>query len=301
MAYSRWRHLPASLVLTYLDYIVQFQRLRRQQPFSSVAADLYYHLLWTANSLSWKNPFTEGNPIIMASLGMSDKTLMAAREKLVAAGLLKFTPGKKGCYSTYELLSLPIATEIFRGNWEQSGSDSRSNEGTVGGQSGGNAPPYNRSKIKSKKKESIDSSRAAENSASLSPTLSPPPEPWAAWLAENAPTVQRLKSPLTAKQWGKLVADFTEPLVQEVLLAMENKADLLKKYTSANLTARDWCGRRQPQRSTPVAPVQSTAAPESLKADLNDDVINERQARQEAELAATRRRQRESQTAATSS
>jgi hypothetical protein len=117
----------------------------------------------------------------------------------------------------------------------------------------------------------------------------------------NTPTVQRLKSPLTAEQWVKLVADFTEPLVQEVLLAMENKADLLKKYTSANLTARDWCSRRQPQRSTPLVPVQSAAAPESLKADLNDEVIHERQARQEADLAAERRRKRESQTAATSS
>ena len=142
---------------SWLDYILLFCRLRQQQPFSSTAADLYYYLLYRANSLVWKNPFQEGNPIIMATLGMSDKTLMSAREKLVAAGLLRFTAGKKGCYSTYELLYPENNTENFRGIREQSGS----NAGAMREQPGGNPPSNNRYRKKSKNKEA-NASRASE-------------------------------------------------------------------------------------------------------------------------------------------
>ncbi|MGI4871279.1 MAG: hypothetical protein ACRYFX_08885 [Janthinobacterium lividum] len=88
---------------------------------------------------------------------------------------------------------------------------------------------------------------------------------WQVWLTANAPEVLRLKTPLTAEQWTALTADFGEPLVQEVLLAMQNHSGLTKKYTSANLTARDWCKRRQP--SQPVAPPASTLTPAPLDPD----------------------------------
>jgi hypothetical protein len=104
--------------------------------------------------------------------------------------------------------------------------------------------------------------------------------------------VQRLKSPLTAKQWTTLVTDFTIPVVHEVLLAMENKADLLKKYTSANLTARDWCNRRQPA-ALPLPPPPASHATTSIEPETNSEVVTQRQAQREAAASANRRRFRE--------
>ncbi len=225
-----------------------------------------------------------------------------ARKRLRDAGLLDFQNGNgRGCTTEYQLLDLEFNAERGTKNNPLSAPLSDTLSATKTQRKRNENDLLHKTKNKTKKKESNDSGQVSKILISATPVGAPLPEPWASWLAENAPTVQRLKSPLTAKQWGKLVADFTEPLVQEVLLAMENKADLLKKYTSANLTARDWCGRRQPQRSAPLTPVQSTRAPESLKADLNPEVIAERQAHQEAELAANRRRQRESQATATPS
>lgn len=285
--------------MTYLDYIVQFQRLRRQQPFSSTSADLYYHLLWVANGLGWKNPFNEGSSILMASLGMSDKTLTSARDKLISAGLVRYQAGKKGTFSSYELLAIPQnSTENFRSIRGESGSNQGEKAGAMLGELGGALGGLHKSKIKNKYTKATPVVQGENSSAEGVLKSEPTSEPWAVWLAEHTPTVQRLKSPLTAKQWTKLVADFGEPMVHQVLLAMENKADLLRKYTSANLTARDWCGRRAPAPITQPKPVEPIVP---MEPELNPAVTAERQAQRDAEAAENRRQFRAARTAAASS
>jgi hypothetical protein len=299
--------LPSPPLMTYLDYINLFWRKDREFFFTPEEVAIYFRLLNHANNIGWKEQFNISLDRLMMEVGIkSRRPFDTARQRLREAALLDFKNGNgRGCTTEYTLLTAettpkrPPETSRKRGVKNTPLSATLSATNTQGLREENVA--VHKTKIKTKKKESNDSLRASKKASSSSPVESSPAEPWASWLVQNTPTVQRLKSPLTAEQWVKLVADFTEPLVQEVLLAMENKADLLKKYTSANLTAREWCSRRHPQRSTPLAPVQSAVAPESLKADLNDDVINERKARQEADLAAERRRKRESQTALTSS
>ena len=271
--------------MTYLDYIVQFNRLRRQQPFTSTSADLYYHLLWTCNNLGWKNPFNEGSNIIMATLGMTDKTLTSARDKLLDAGLLAYKPGKKGTFSTYELLSIgKNNTENFRSIRGESGGETGGSQGEKAGAKRGESGGLHKSKNKSKKKEANASTVGGENSASA-PAENPAPalEPWAVWLTENSPRVQRMKTPLTAKQWTSLVADYGEPLVQEVFSAMENKADLLTKYVSASLTARDWCKRRCPSGKPKPAPAPSAAT--RAASPVNPEAVAEKAAKTSDALA----------------
>jgi hypothetical protein len=293
--------------MTYLDYINLFWRKDREFFFTPEEVAIYFRLLNHANNIGWKEQFNISLDRLMMEVGIkSRRPFDTARQRLREAALLDFKNGNgRGCTTEYTLLPaetiLKRAPETPRKRGAKNTPLSDTLSATIAQGLREENVAVHKTKIKTKKKESNDSLRASKKASSSSPVEPSPAEPWASWLAVNTPTVQRLKSPLTAEQWVKLVADFTEPLVQEVLLAMENKADLLKKYTSANLTARDWCSRRQPQRSTPLVPVQSAAAPESLKADLNDEVIHERQARQEADLAAERRRKRESQTAATSS
>ena len=60
------------------------------------------------------------------------------------------------------------------------------------------------------------------------------------WVSKNAARVKQLKEPLTIDQFLKLREDVPQNVIIEVLTAMQNKADLLKKYVSANLTIRNW-------------------------------------------------------------
>jgi len=64
------------------------------------------------------------------------------------------------------------------------------------------------------------------------------------------PRVNKLKSPLTEDQAKKLETEFEPEAILDVLSGMENKADLLKKYTSANLTMRNWLDRRGTGKKT---------------------------------------------------
>lgn len=47
------------------------------------------------------------------------------------------------------------------------------------------------------------------------------------------PQVSKMKDPFTINEYGM-------EKIKSILLSMQNKADLLQKYTSANLTAKRW-------------------------------------------------------------
>ncbi|MDP1994315.1 MAG: hypothetical protein Q8K40_03620 [Ignavibacteria bacterium] len=54
------------------------------------------------------------------------------------------------------------------------------------------------------------------------------------------PHVSGMKLQLTFEQAEKLSSEFPPNVISEILDAMENKSDLRKKYTSVNLTIRNW-------------------------------------------------------------
>lgn len=76
------------------------------------------------------------------------------------------------------------------------------------------------------------------------------------WLSQHAPRVQQMQQPLSEAQLCTLVSEYSKQEVMDVILAMENYADLHKKNISAYLTARNWLKRRtqMPQRSVPQQP-----------------------------------------------
>ena len=76
------------------------------------------------------------------------------------------------------------------------------------------------------------------------------------WLAQHAPRVQQMKQPITEAQLNMLVSEYPKQDVMDILLAIENYADLHKKNISAYLTARAWLKRRiqVPQRQDPLQP-----------------------------------------------
>ena len=76
------------------------------------------------------------------------------------------------------------------------------------------------------------------------------------WLSQHAPRVQHMRQPMSEAQLCTLVSEYSKQEVMDVILAMENYADLHKKNISAYLTARNWLKRRTqvPQRSMPQQP-----------------------------------------------
>ena len=65
------------------------------------------------------------------------------------------------------------------------------------------------------------------------------------WIKKEAPNVMKMKEPFTEPQFTKLFNDYpNKPMVMDIILAMHNKVDLLKKYSSANLTCRSWIALR---------------------------------------------------------
>ena len=60
------------------------------------------------------------------------------------------------------------------------------------------------------------------------------------WMSENTPRVLKMDSPITEKQYLKLKEKYEYGQLMEILQAMENYKDLLKRYTSAYLTFLKW-------------------------------------------------------------
>ncbi len=57
--------------------------------------------------------------------------------------------------------------------------------------------------------------------------------------------VAKMKKQLTIEESNRITSEFENKVIDEVLQAMENKADLLKKYDSVNLTLRNWIKNRK--------------------------------------------------------
>lgn len=125
--------------------------------------------------------------------------------------------------------------------------DSKGNEGaggTVNGTVNGTPPGQPRDKTnKDNKGNNIGGTANAE-----------PPAPGSdeerfknlqIWILTNAPRVAQLKEPFSQKQYITLRKKFTQKALTDVLSAMHNKASLLKDYTSAYLTCKNWLERRE--------------------------------------------------------
>lgn len=93
--------------MNYIVQLNQFWKLRRSKRITSIQADLYYFLLQECNGKDWENPFECSNKLICASIGISEPTLIDARNRLKQYGLIEFKPGKRSEMSpVYELVNL---------------------------------------------------------------------------------------------------------------------------------------------------------------------------------------------------
>ena len=95
----------------YISLIEEHWRWNREDGLSPIAGYLYFYLLHYSNSLYWKRRFNLTNRIICADLGITEKTLISARAKLVESERIRFEPGKtKIEASIYEILGCKNST-----------------------------------------------------------------------------------------------------------------------------------------------------------------------------------------------
>ncbi len=80
--------------MNYLTLINRFWQHRRSKRVTSLQADLYYFLIQECNGKDWENPFECSNVLICASIGITEKTLIDARNKLKQEGLIDFQAGQ---------------------------------------------------------------------------------------------------------------------------------------------------------------------------------------------------------------
>jgi hypothetical protein len=149
--------------MNYIALINQFWQLRREVTFSSTEADLYFYLLDISNGRNWKNPFQQSNTLICATIGVSEKPLITARNRLKQHGLIDFTPGVKRSPSTYKLLLLENNLENlhpYRGECDsKSGSESGSECDSLSGE---NPPDINKHKLKEEGSTASAASRTSD-------------------------------------------------------------------------------------------------------------------------------------------
>ena len=63
------------------------------------------------------------------------------------------------------------------------------------------------------------------------------------WLKKTYPTVSKLKRQMTENELQTIIEKYGRGALNDILMQMENKADLNKKYTSVYLTANNWLQR----------------------------------------------------------
>lgn len=93
--------------MNYLQLIIQFWKLRRSKRITSLQADLYFYLIQECNERDWENPFECANKLICGSIGISEPSLIDARNRLQQLGLIEFKSGKRNESSPiYSIINL---------------------------------------------------------------------------------------------------------------------------------------------------------------------------------------------------
>jgi hypothetical protein len=101
--------------MTYLDYIVLFEKHDLKQCFSGNTTRMYLKLLHLANITGWPDEFAKPDPYVAAVCGFSINTMKECRAQLVARGLLSTTSGGTGrnAATSYRLL-YPSKSDTFK-------------------------------------------------------------------------------------------------------------------------------------------------------------------------------------------
>lgn len=94
--------------MTYIDYLNQLNLWLESNAMASSSQLMYYKLLHVFNRAGWPSTVQVDNRRMQMMLdGLSLPAIVRARDKLVAAGFIRYHKGKKGSPNRYELTKGP--------------------------------------------------------------------------------------------------------------------------------------------------------------------------------------------------
>lgn len=100
--------------MNYIELINNFWRTNDEKSIGTVAGMLYFHLLDISNKQNWRNPFNRQNTKICADLGITNPTLLKARNELKQRGLIEFfSKGKGDTNVKYEINNVKFLHSSF--------------------------------------------------------------------------------------------------------------------------------------------------------------------------------------------
>lgn len=114
--------------MTYIDYLNNFNRWLESNYLPVSSQLLYFKLLDVYNRAGWREQVQVDNRRLMIMAGVAtEKAAINARNKLIEAGLIRYTKGAKGNPSKYELVKIYCHYNSTINSRSDSTIDSRSN------------------------------------------------------------------------------------------------------------------------------------------------------------------------------
>lgn len=214
-------------------YMRAFYAWQEQHSLSTVAIALYYTLLNYAGKCA-QTTFSVAVSTLSKHSGISTRSVFRARDMLKDSGLIKIKINETRDCAQYTIVKLTDYDTVSRATTP--------------------------SRIKRPCVTQCDTASPltshTDTCTSIIINNDSMYSKFNVWLSQHAPRVQQMRQPMSEAQLSTLVSEYSKQEVMDVILAMENYADLHKKNISAYLTARNWLKRRTqvPQRSVPLQP-----------------------------------------------
>jgi hypothetical protein len=192
---------------------------------------LFLHLLLKANhkDASWKGNlikrgqrFTSINSL-SEELKMSIKEIRTAEKKLINTSEIKVLGANNGTMITICKYDYYQSSEETAG---QAMGQAKGKKGTSKGQ---------QTRIIRKKQREEDLLEEKDTYIPSQDFIK-----FQNWMKNYTPTVLKMKTQMTEENLSTLKLKYDSTLIAEKLTEMENKADLLKRYSSVYLTLRNW-------------------------------------------------------------
>ena len=214
-------------------YMRAFYAWQEQHSLSTVAIALYYTLLNYAGKCA-QTTFSVAVSTLSKHSGISTRSVFRARDVLKDSGLIKIKINETRDCAQYTIVKLTDYDTVSR-----AATPSRTKRPRV----------TQCDRVATLTSHTDTCTSIIINNDSMYSKFN-------VWLSKHAPRVQQMQQPMSEAQLCTLVSEYSKQEVMDVILAMENYADLHKKNISAYLTARNWLKRRtqMPQRSMPQQP-----------------------------------------------
>lgn len=227
--------------MNYIELLNNYWALREQGILNRNVGDLYLYLINRSNSLGWKNPFNQKNLFICGFLGITEKTLIANRNKLKQEGLINFVSGIKGCNTEYTLIAVRNTSSNYRefyskkvsesGNTSSNYSETDSENDSVSGsesnsETSGKTPDYIKHKLNKTKlnNEGGESASAGSDVLVTDPVSNAPPS------SARPPTSNLFVDVDELKQQCLQDGMFYEPLCMRLHISLDQLGEWLEAF-----------------------------------------------------------------------